>query len=242
MLRSLNVETDSGRRREGQRDSSTHGYPAPSVSERQSGRCPALGHRHHHEGGRASHGHKTGQVLATEATRDIAHSVAVEFDRSGDRLTDPAGSSAETSRNQPCRVSAVPGRIRVRHGTILAERRDLPWIRSMDRLDSSVRRSGLDDTSGYSQHKPSAGFARPRRADVLPISLPPRGINRVEAAAYVGVSTTKFDEMVADGRMPIPKRIDGRVVWDRKKLDAAFDQLPDAEARGGEDDEWKAAV
>lgn len=84
--------------------------------------------------------------------------------------------------------------------------------------------------------------AERKRGDVLPLSLPPRGINRVEAAAYVGVSTTKFDEMVEDGRMPRAKRIDGRVVWDRKKLDVAFDQLPDDGPKGNDSDEWKAAV
>jgi hypothetical protein len=39
-------------------------------------------------------------------------------------------------------------------------------------------------------------------ANVLPPSLPPRGLSRAEAAAYVGVSTSLFDIMVADGRMP----------------------------------------
>jgi hypothetical protein len=33
--------------------------------------------------------------------------------------------------------------------------------------------------------------------------------------------------MIKDGRMPGPKRINSRVVWDRKKLDLAFDALPD---------------
>ena len=60
-----------------------------------------------------------------------------------------------------------------------------------------------------------------------PICYPPRGLSREEAARYVGVGTTKFDEMVTDGRMPRPKRIDGRLVWDRLKLDAAFSDLPD---------------
>jgi predicted DNA-binding transcriptional regulator AlpA len=45
---------------------------------------------------------------------------------------------------------------------------------------------------------------------------------------YIGVGVTKFDEMVDDGRMPKPKRIDGRVIWDRIKLDAAFAALEDA--------------
>jgi excisionase family DNA binding protein len=64
------------------------------------------------------------------------------------------------------------------------------------------------------------------RTDVLPSSLAPRGLSRVEAAAYLGVGVSKFDQMVADGRMPGPKRIDGRKVWDRIGLDHAFDALP----------------
>lgn len=65
------------------------------------------------------------------------------------------------------------------------------------------------------------------KPDVLPLSCPPRGLSRVEAAAYVGVSVAKLDEMVKDGRMPKPKRIDARTVWDRLALDAAFAALPD---------------
>jgi predicted DNA-binding transcriptional regulator AlpA len=52
-------------------------------------------------------------------------------------------------------------------------------------------------------------------------------MNREAAARYIGISTTKFDELVKDGRMPKGKRIDGRVVWDRYKLDASFTDLPD---------------
>lgn len=59
------------------------------------------------------------------------------------------------------------------------------------------------------------------------LSYPPRGLSRDEAARYIGVGVTKFDEMVSDGRMPRPKRVDGRVIWDRLKLDAAFSDLPD---------------
>jgi predicted DNA-binding transcriptional regulator AlpA len=67
----------------------------------------------------------------------------------------------------------------------------------------------------------------PQRA--LPHSLPPRGLNRAQAAEYVGVGTTLFDEMVGDGRMPKPFRINSRSLWDRQKLDAAFDALSDRE-------------
>jgi len=51
----------------------------------------------------------------------------------------------------------------------------------------------------------------------------------------MGFGVTKFDEMVDDGRMPKPKRIDGRVTWDRVKLDAAFAALEDA---AGTKNEW----
>lgn len=55
---------------------------------------------------------------------------------------------------------------------------------------------------------------------------PRRGLSCAESADYIGVSVSKFLEMVADGRMPPPKEIDRRRVWDIRKLDAAFDDLP----------------
>jgi predicted DNA-binding transcriptional regulator AlpA len=58
------------------------------------------------------------------------------------------------------------------------------------------------------------------------IAYPPRGLSREEAARYVGVSTFKLDQMIADRRMPKPRQIDGRVVWDRVELDIAFSELP----------------
>lgn len=65
-----------------------------------------------------------------------------------------------------------------------------------------------------------------QRENPLPISLPPRGLNRVLSSAYIGVSASKFDEMVEDGRMPQPRQIDTRKVWDRHQLDEAFSALP----------------
>ena len=55
--------------------------------------------------------------------------------------------------------------------------------------------------------------------------VPRRGLSRDEAAIYIGVSAAKFDEMVADGRMPAPIKIDARKVWDIRSLDLAFDDL-----------------
>lgn len=59
----------------------------------------------------------------------------------------------------------------------------------------------------------------------------PRGLRREAAARYVGVGLTKFEEMVASGLMPKPQLVAGCVVWDRLKLDAAFDNLPDQESK-----------
>jgi len=70
----------------------------------------------------------------------------------------------------------------------------------------------------------------------LPPSLAPRGINREQAAAYVGVSPSLFDIMVKDRRMPRPKSINSRKVWDRQRLDEAFSALPDEESRNPWDD------
>lgn len=80
---------------------------------------------------------------------------------------------------------------------------------------------------------------RPRtvRASVLPAAVLPIGLSREQVAELIGVSSTKFDQMVADGRMPKPKRIDGRRVWDSRKVILAFEALDgDGEAA----DPWGA--
>lgn len=71
---------------------------------------------------------------------------------------------------------------------------------------------------------------------VTPIVYRPRrGLSRNEAAVYVGVSTTKFDELVKDGTMPLPLRIGSRVIWDMRRIDEAFDDLS---TEGDEVDTW----
>jgi hypothetical protein len=69
----------------------------------------------------------------------------------------------------------------------------------------------------------------------------PRGMSRVEAADYIGVSPSLFDTMVKDGRMPGPKLINTRTVWDRFALDRAFEALPD-KAEAIADDDWEVAL
>jgi hypothetical protein len=67
------------------------------------------------------------------------------------------------------------------------------------------------------------------------LSLFRRGLSREQAANYIGIGPTKFDKMVKDGRMPRPKRVDGRRVYDLRKLDAAFDALEEDDADKPED-------
>src|SRR3954468_14061126 len=76
---------------------------------------------------------------------------------------------------------------------------------------------------GEARREPRSGA---RRIHLLP-APERRGLSRVEAAEYVGISPSLFDELVSDGRMPGPKRINARTVWDRIRLDEAFASLPD---------------
>lgn len=57
----------------------------------------------------------------------------------------------------------------------------------------------------------------------------PRGLGREAAACYIGVGTTLFDTLVAESRIPKPKLINSRKVWDRQELDIAFNKLPNGE-------------
>ena len=79
------------------------------------------------------------------------------------------------------------------------------------------------DESDHKDRRSSTVTAAPTRE----LRFPPRGMSRVEAADYVGVGPSLFDTMVRDGRMPGPKLINTRTVWDRLALDRAFEALPD---------------
>ena len=65
-----------------------------------------------------------------------------------------------------------------------------------------------------------------RPADILPVSCPPCGLRREPAAEFIGVKPTLFDEMVSDGRIPKPKRVNSLPIWGRLGLDEAFAALP----------------
>jgi hypothetical protein len=60
-------------------------------------------------------------------------------------------------------------------------------------------------------------------------AAPIRGLNRTQAAEYVGVSAAFFDEAVKSGVMPGPVRWKSRTIWDIRQLDEAFDALGDGD-------------
>jgi excisionase family DNA binding protein len=69
-------------------------------------------------------------------------------------------------------------------------------------------------------------------ASLAGVGLAPRGLTREQAAAYVGLSQNKFDDLVRDGAMPRPKCAGSRRLWDVRALDTAFDALPDDRGTG----------
>jgi predicted DNA-binding transcriptional regulator AlpA len=52
-----------------------------------------------------------------------------------------------------------------------------------------------------------------------------RGLNRQQAAHYIGITASLFDDLIEEGRLPKPIRIKRRTVWDIRQLDEAFDDL-----------------
>jgi predicted DNA-binding transcriptional regulator AlpA len=68
------------------------------------------------------------------------------------------------------------------------------------------------------------------------------GLGEVEAAAAIGISASKFRTLVNDKRMPSPRSLDGRKIWDVDELRAAFKALPHAGEENEEADSWADVV
>lgn len=66
----------------------------------------------------------------------------------------------------------------------------------------------------------------------------PRGFREPDAARYLGISRSHFQKWVREGVMPGPKKYGGIVVWDRHKLDDAFNALPERDEQEVSDDIW----
>jgi hypothetical protein len=73
---------------------------------------------------------------------------------------------------------------------------------------------------------------------ILPVVF---GLGEVEAAAAIGISASKFRALVDEKRMPSPRRLDGRNIWDVDELRDAFKALPHAD-EDKEADSWADVV
>lgn len=73
-------------------------------------------------------------------------------------------------------------------------------------------------------------------------SIPRRGLSREEAAIYLGVSPSKFDELRRIGQVGAPRLIGSRKVWDVRELDYAFDSFPYEEGDESRAADWTVAV
>jgi hypothetical protein len=70
--------------------------------------------------------------------------------------------------------------------------------------------------------------------------IPRRGLSRVEAAMYLGISASQFDELRKSGRIAPAKILDGRKLFAIEALDEFFDALPDENHEAVED--WTVGV
>jgi hypothetical protein len=70
--------------------------------------------------------------------------------------------------------------------------------------------------------------------------IPRRGLSRVEAAMYLGISPSKFDQLRQANRIAPAKVLDGRLIFTVERLDEFLDALPDENHETAED--WTAAV
>jgi hypothetical protein len=84
---------------------------------------------------------------------------------------------------------------------------------------------------------PRPGHA-PAVCQIRPV--PRRGLSRIEAACYLGISPSKFDELRKSNRIGPAKILDGRKLFPIEMLDDFFDELPDESDEAAED--WTVAV
>jgi hypothetical protein len=77
--------------------------------------------------------------------------------------------------------------------------------------------------SAFANHATPARRNRQAVTTTLPIVL---GLPELEAAASIGVSGTKFRELVAAGLMPKPRVVGGKLSYDIDELRDAYKALP----------------
>jgi hypothetical protein len=69
----------------------------------------------------------------------------------------------------------------------------------------------------------------------------PRGLRRVDAARYLGISPSHFDAQRKAGNIPAPRQMLGVVLWDRRELDSIFDGDSPSAGNDNLSDYWDKA-
>lgn len=62
----------------------------------------------------------------------------------------------------------------------------------------------------------------------------PRGLSRLRAAFYCGMTPQAFDRLVTKGDIPKSTRVEGRQLWDRFQVDKSLDALFGTNSQGEE--------
>jgi hypothetical protein len=72
----------------------------------------------------------------------------------------------------------------------------------------------------------------------------PRGLRREQAAFYISISASKFDQGRKEGKIPAPRDFLGVRLYCRRDLDSMFDELPYiwANVAANDNNEWDSVL
>ncbi len=79
------------------------------------------------------------------------------------------------------------------------------------------------------------------RFDHLPPGFIPFAVSRETGAELIGISPNHFDKLVKEGRLPAPRELGGRVLWDSDEIRAAWRAMP-RRGQSSSDNPWDSVV
>ena len=98
--------------------------------------------------------------------------------------------------------------------------------------------TGIADYADPAANSATAVTNERRLSPIRPIVR--RGFSRREAATYIGISSSKFDELRKANRIAPPKVLDGRLIFTVERLDEFLDLLPDENQTSNDD--WTTSL
>jgi len=175
---------------------------------------------------REAHGSDPESTLASLIVRPVLRvPTGTAEPRTAEPAVEPAASEAaapatEASVEVPLAEAAVQAAEPLPEASGFLDPRDIAPV-------SSARPALLaDDAEGRSLREVVKVWTRKVAKDRrLAANLHPRGLNREQAAAYVGLSVSTFNKLVAASVLPQALAFGRRRVWDRRALDKALDAM-----------------